>query len=205
MSYKKTSIYPTAPLSDDIVDPVMAGNHFRMQKVDHFQQYIRGEQLRYRKSYKKTKRACTALKYTEYCVHIVDTVLKGASLVYMPMLAISVPLSLGLQSATIGLSTSNNILAVKRQKFLQLLTLCTSKLDSITQHINKAINDGIISLDEFEMIHQEVINYDNLKNRLEEKYIQQDKEISKDLEKRIFELGRTKGREEKSQEIIAKL
>ena len=136
MSYKKTSIYPTAPLSDDIVDPVMAGNHFRMQKVDHFQQYIRGEQLRYRKSYKKTKRACTALKYTEYCFHIVDTALKGASLMYMPMLAISVPLSLGLQSATIGLSTSNNILAVKRQKFLQLLTLCTSKLDSITQHIN---------------------------------------------------------------------
>lgn len=209
MSYKKNSIYPTAPLSDDaiVVDPVMAGNHFRMTKVDNFQQYIRGEQVRYRKSYKKSKRACTALKYTEYGLHIADAAVKAATIAFPPMALISVPISIGINGATIGVSVGKGMLSDKRQKFLQILTLCTSKLDSITQHINKAINDGIISQDEFEMIHQEVINYDTLKNKMEEKFFQQDQEIqiSKELEQRIFELGRTKGREEKTKELISKL
>jgi len=203
-------LYPTAPVVDDSsasVDPIMAGNHFRMTKVDHFQQYIRGEQIRYRKSYKKMKRACTALKYVEYCCHVADTAVKAATVAFPVMMPVSVPVSIGLNGVTIGLSVGKGILSDKRQKFLQILTLCTSKLDSITQHINKAINDGIISQDEFEMIHQEVINYDSLKNRMEEKFLQETREIhlSKELEQRIFEMGRTTGREERTKELISKL
>lgn len=212
MSYTKNSLYPalaSAPVVDDslVVDPVMAGNHFRMNKVDQFQQYIRGEQIRYRKSYKKMKRFCNALKYVEYGCHVTDAAIKGVTVACPWMLPISVPISLGLNVGTIGLSFGKGFLSTKRQKFLQILTLCTSKLDSVTQHINKAINDGIISQDEFEMIHQEVINYDNLKNKMEEKFHQEIQEIqmSKELEQRIFELGRTKGREEKTKELIAKL
>lgn len=212
MSYKNNSIYPglaSAPLLEDstTVDPVMAGNHFRMTKVDHFQQYIRGEQQRYRKCYKKMKRYCSLFKYIEYGCHATDAALKAATVAIPTIILVSVPISLGLAGAAIGLSLGKGFLSTKRQKFLQLLTLCTSKLDSITQHINKAINDGIISQDEFEMIHQEVINYDNLKNKVEEKFQQdlQEIQISKELEQRIYELGRTKGREEKTKELISKL
>jgi hypothetical protein len=205
----KQSVYPvlaSAP-TQDVIDPVMAGNHFRMNKVDEFQKYIRSEQRRYRKSYKTMKRACSALKYTEYCCHVVDAVLKGFTVAVPPLLPISVPISLSLNGTTVCLSVAKGMLSTKRQKFLQILTLCTSKLDSITQHINKAINDGIISQEEFEMIHQEVINYDNLKNKMEEKFQQEIQEIqlTKEMEKRIYELGRTKGREEKAKEVIQRL
>ena len=209
MSYRKQSLYPTAPVVDDsvVIDPVMAGNHFRMNKVDAFQQKIMSEQIRYRKAYKKMKRLCTALKYVEYGCHVVDTAVKAAT-VAVPLLAVvSVPVSIGLNGVTIGVAVGKGILSKKRQKFLQILTLCTSKLDSVTHHINKAINDGIISQDEFEMIHNEVINYDLLKSRMEEKFHQETQEIhmSKELEQRIFDMGREKGRDEKTKELIAKL
>jgi hypothetical protein len=205
----KQSVYPvlaSAP-TQDVIDPVMAGNYFRMNKVDEFQKYIRDEQLRYRKSYKKMKRACLGLKYAEYGCHFVDAVLKGFTVAVPVLLPVSVPISLSLNGTTIAISITKGFLSTKRQKFLQILTLCTSKLDSITQHINKAINDGIISQEEFEMIHQEVINYDKLKNKMEEKFSKEVEEIqlTKDLEKRIYELGRTKGREEKTKEVISRL
>ena len=202
----KQYVYPDLPSAPG-VDHVMAGNNFRMSKVDNFQQYIRNEQLRYRKSYKTAKHACSVLKYSEYACHALDTMLKGTSVAFPLILPIAIPVSMAINAATICISIGKGFISNKRQKFLQILTLCTSKLDSITQHINKAINDGVISQEEFEIIHQEIINYDKLKNQMEEKFSQEMEKIqlSKELEEKIYEMGRSKGREEKAREVIAKL
>ena len=54
-------------------------------------------------------------------------------------------------------------LAVKVKKHCEIRVLATSKLNTISDHVSRALMNGVISDDEFKLIIEELQKYDQLK------------------------------------------
>ena len=85
---------------------------------------------------------------------------------------------------------------VKQGKHNVIMQLDQSKLDSITDIISQAIQDGEISPAEFHNVLQEVEKYRKLKNDIRNKTKAKVKQVEKEKWEEIFEPGRKEGRED---------
>ena len=57
-------------------------------------------------------------------------------------------------------------LAVKVKKHCEIRVLAASKLNTISDHVSRALMDGVISDDEFKLIVEELKKYDQLKDEI---------------------------------------
>jgi len=148
-------IEPTAPLPEP--------NSFRLQKICELQKVLESEQESRAALYKKYKRAVNA-------VDGIDAVLITASIAVAAVGAsglltniITIPLAAVLGLLGISGKLVGRKLQVKVKKHDKIRMLAASKLNTITDHVSRALRDGTISDDEFRLILDEVDKYSTMK------------------------------------------
>ena len=104
--------------------------------------------------------------------------------------------SLLLSLATTITRKSFKIFTVKQEKHDAIKLLAQSKLDSITNIISQAMQDGDISPTEFHKVLQEVEKYRKLKADIRNQAKTKVKEITKEQREEILEQGRKEGKED---------
>ena len=91
---------------------------------------------------------------------------------------------------------SFKIFTVKQEKHNSIKLLAQSKLDSITNIISQAMQDGDISPSEFHKILQEIEKYRKLKADIRTQAKAKVKEITEERQEEILEERRKEGKED---------
>jgi hypothetical protein len=102
------------------------------------------------------------------------------------------PLSAGGLSVTCNL-ISDKVLSSKAKKHLQIKMLAESKLNTINDHISKALMDGYISDEEFTLILSELDKFYKMRDEIRSKTTSK---INEDTKKSLILEGKNKAIEE---------
>ena len=104
--------------------------------------------------------------------------------------------SLLLSLATVITRKSFKTFTVKQEKHDSIKLLAQSKLDSTTDIISQAMQDGNISPTEFHKVLQEVEKYRKLKADIRNQAKAKIKQITKEQREELLEQGRKEGKED---------
>ena len=152
------------------------GHNFRLQKINEIKLYLEAERDSRRIVAKKYKKAINILTGFAYAFETAAVGL-GAAGVGLLTTVIAAPIVVGMEIVAIGtggLSVTGNlicdkILNKKLTKHNLIKMLAESKLNSINDHVSKALIDGFISDEEFTLILSEMEKYTKLKEDLKSK------------------------------------
>ena len=172
------ALYPELPITDggtassaDVAGGTsqQLDQYFRLQEISRLRKQLEDEKERHSQLYKKYRRGVNA-------VGAVDTALLSASVwmgiggVGLLSTIIAAPVVLGLEIAALGcglLSITGKFvsrrLSVKVKKHDEIMILAGSKLNSISDHVSRALTDGQISDEEFHIVVEEVRKYTQMK------------------------------------------
>jgi hypothetical protein len=160
--------------------PPIAQNH-RLSIIYAIQKNLEKnieERIKYKKRY---NRFLTVTNISDYVLMIIAT-LMGAS--EIGLLYLHLPeVVLGIQISTFVLILGSVISKKISRRFLlqiekhqRILTLAESKLNTIQNHVSKALEDNLISVEEFILISEEEHKFIYMKKQIQDQY---DKEVSK--------------------------
>ena len=177
-------LYPELPITDDgtagvSTSATSGGNvnvasqqqdqYFRLQEISRLRKHLEDEKDKRSQLYKKYRRGINA-------VDAVDTALISASMgmgiggVGLLTTVIAAPVVLGLEIAALGcglLGVAGKFigrrLSVKAKKHDEVRVLAESKLNTIADHVSRALTDGQISDEEFCLIIDEAQKYTQMK------------------------------------------
>ena len=173
--------HPTAPEMAESLYPVLPSDgpadndntprdqYFRLQEISQLRKHLEDERNKRTQLYKKYQRGVNA-------VDAVDTTLISASMgmgiggVRLLSTIVAAPVVLGLEVAALGcglLGVAGKFigrrLLVKAKKHDEVRVLAESKLNTIADHVSKALADGMISEGEFHLIAEEAHKYTQMK------------------------------------------
>ena len=160
------------------------GQNYRLQKISEIEKTLIRERDVRKSLYKKYKRG---INITDG----VDTALISASVI-MAGVGLAVPVLLPLEIAAIVCGTLGvcvkfirRKLHLKVEKHDQIRTMAVSKLNSISDLVSKALQDGQISEVEFKTILNELEKYNSLKHGFKKSL-----EVNEEEKKKLIEQGK---------------
>ena len=166
------AVKPTAPVGEV---HVAEGHSYRLQKINEIQKTIENE---------RDKRATLSKKYhrSVKIINVIDEVLivatMGTGIAGIGLLStiIAAPIAIAMEAAAIGAgaisilgSQVSKKLALKAEKHDKIKTLAESKLNTINDHISKALKDNYISEEEFALILGELDKFNKMKEEFRSK------------------------------------
>ena len=167
---------PTAPDPLDVLVPAPdAGHAYRLQKISEIQKEITSE---------RDKRMQLSKKYhrSVKIINIFDNVLVastlGLSIAGIGLLTtiIAAPIAIAMEAASLVTGAIsiignqvNRKLELKAEKHMQIRTLAEAKLNTISDHISKALQDDKISDEEYSLILSEVEKFNEMKEQIQSK------------------------------------
>ena len=150
-------IYPRLPTAP----PIDEALQYRLHKISDIQKDIEKSIIERKKLNKKYNRALTIVNTTDGVLSTA-TLGMGAAGVGLLTTIVAAPVVLGLEVAALatgGLCILSKFitkkLKLKAEKHKQIQILAEAKLNTIYDHISKAISDGEISDEEFSLILDE--------------------------------------------------
>ena len=176
-----TKIYPKIPTAPD--QDFIEANSYRMNEILDIRKYFENEKEKRRKTHKKYSKAISVSFATEDVLFATSVGL-GVSGVGLLATIVAAPIALGLEISALGVSVGSIILKFigkklqrKIERHLKILTLIEAKLNTIQDHISKAIEDGNITHEEYILISQEKTKYEEMVEeiRSQHKKIQNEK------------------------------
>lgn len=180
------TLEPTAPADNTDV------NSWRIQKILDIQNEFEKNKEERRKTLKKYTKAINVVSGSD-AVLTAATIGVGATGVVLLSTVVAAPLVLVMEAVSIGTGILsiiskyiNKKLQLKAEKHQRILVLTESKLNTVYSHISKALNDGTISEEEFNLILQEETKYKELKNSLKMKH---EKKLSTHERETLLEQG----------------
>ena len=145
-------------------------DNFRLTKIGEIQKTIQAESENRRKLYKKYRRAINAVEGIGMGLNAVSL---GTGIAGVSVLVIAAPLVIPLECVAIACQVLtmigaivNRRLAVKAKKHEDIKVLADAKLNTISSHISKALQDNNISDDEFNLVVNEMDKYNTLKQEI---------------------------------------
>ena len=160
---------PAGPAETQSVNNTPPDQYFRLQEISRLRKHLEDEKDKRSQLYKKYRRGINA-------VDAVDTALISASTgmgiggVGLLTTVIAAPVVLGLGIAALGcglLGVAGKFigrrLSVKAKKHDEVRVLAESKLNTIADHVSKALTDVQISDEEFRLIIDEAQKYTQMK------------------------------------------
>ena len=160
---------PAGPAETQSVNNTPPDQYFRLQEISRLRKHLEDEKDKRSQLYKKYRRGINA-------VDAADTALISASMgmgiggVGLLTTVIAAPVVLGLEIAALGcglLGVAGKFigrrLSVKAKKHDEVRVLAESKLNTIADHVSRALTDGQISDEEFRLIIDEVQKYTQMK------------------------------------------
>ena len=165
------NIIPSAPPLYPSLQRESVGD-YRLKKISDCQKELENEISHYRRISKKYKRAKTIISAFATTTGVLTVVLSSASLVTSLTLIgtlAGAPIAgiaalMGTASTAVGISSGRlNTKVIKHEK---TISLAESKHLSVSRLVSKALNDGVVSDVEFNLILREIENYYSLKGQL---------------------------------------
>jgi len=169
------ALYPELPSGTDLSSEPPnqpLDQYFRLQEISRLRKELEDEKAKHSKVYKKYNRWINTLCAT-------DTTLLSASMIMgiggvgLLSTIIATPIVIGLEAAALGcglLSIAGKFasrrLSVKAKKHDQIKVLADSKLNTISDHVSKALSDGKISEEEYHKIVGEIQKYSQMKSEI---------------------------------------
>ena len=160
---------PAGPAETQSVNNTPPDQYFRLQEISWLRNHLEDEKDKRSQLYKKYRRGINA-------VDAADTALISASMgmgiggVGLLTTVIAAPVVLGLEIAALGcglLGVAGKFigrrLSVKAKKHDEVRVLAESKLNTIADHVSRALTDGQISDEEFRLIIDEAQKYTQMK------------------------------------------
>lgn len=172
------------------------GLQFRLQNIYELEKYLRSEIESRGRIHKKYQRAVNALDGT--CAALgtacLVTVPGGLSLLtsgvgFIPGIVIEAIAGVACLLDIIGIAVSRRCSA-KAAKHEAVRILASSKLNTVHSHISKALEDSVISDDEYKLILDEVEKYRIMKEELRHKHAPAGGVIDEKTKNELIERGR---------------
>jgi hypothetical protein len=145
---------------------------YRLKKITEIQNCIEQERDKRASLSKKYRRSVRIINSVD-CVLVVTTMGLGASGVALLSTIIAAPVVIALEAVAFGAGALSIIggqvtkkLALKAEKHGKIKTLADAKLNTINDHISKALTDDEISDQEFCMILSELEKFNNMKGEI---------------------------------------
>jgi hypothetical protein len=161
MEYKETELLypilpPTAPPNND--RPSM----YRLQKISDIQQSLQSERDKRGDLSKKYHRSIKIISGFDDALVVTSTGLGLAGVAFLTGI-VTAPVAVALETIAIGTglfsvigSVVNRKLQTKAEKHEKIKVLAEAKLNTISDHISKALKDDVISDDEYSLILSEL-------------------------------------------------
>ena len=145
---------------------------YRLAKIVDIQKEIQTE---------RDKRAVLNTKYRKgvRIINVVDTIsdlvalASGAATITVLSTIVAAPIAVALQGLAVGAGVFsvigrvvNRKLTLKSEKHRQIKTLAEAKLNTITDYVSKALEDGYISDDEYSLIQNELTKFNEMKEEI---------------------------------------
>ena len=172
---------PTAPIYPEL--PTEDGQNYRLQKISEIEKQLIKERDVRKGLYKKYNRA---INFTDS----IDTTLISASVI-MAGIGLAVPAMLPLEIAAIVCGCMGACVKLVRRKLMSkaqkhygIKTI--GELNSVKNLISKALNDGQISTEEFQLVLCELDRYNDLKDKTRTKQ----SGLSEQEKKKLIEEGK---------------
>ena len=184
------SLYPV--LDDNKLETV---DGFRLHEISDIKHQLENERDIRLGLYKKYHRAINFIDGFDAALVTISMGL-GAAGVGLLSTIVAAPVVLGIEVAAggaglagIALKFISRKLKKKEMKHDEIYTLAASKLNTISDHVSTAIEDGKISEEEFHLILSELNKYHTMKNEIRNKS-RKDSSISQDEKKALIKQGR---------------
>ena len=198
----ETKIYPdlnpTAPQEPQT---------YRLKKLTEIEAYLLNEIEVRERIAKKMKRFNTITGIVDTSL-ITSTVITGGISIAAFASGVGLPVGIALSGTSLLLSLATaitrksfKIFTVKQEKHDAIKLLAQSKLDSITDIISQAMQDGDISPTEFRKVLQEVEKYLKLKADVRNQAKTKIKHIKEEQREELLEQGRKEAKEDFLQKI----
>ena len=177
---------PTAPPEDQ-------GQSYLLQKINEIQSFLEKE---VEASGALSKKYFRAAKIVDNVDTVLITISLGAGAGGISLLStiIAAPVVIAMEGVAIftGLLSIIGKYSVKKstskaEKHEKIKTIASTKLDTISSHISKALSDNKITDDEFRLILEELEKYKVMKEEVRAKT---KKKIATELEETLIEKGR---------------
>jgi len=178
MEYKEDNensinkLYPTLPPS---APPMEEGHSFRLQKISQIQKQLEDEKNERQALSKKYHRAKKIINTADAALLVVTMGL-GAGGVGLLTTIVAAPIVIIMEGVAVGTGFLSIIglyvakqLSIKAEKHETIKVLAESKLNTIADHISKALADNKISDEEFSLIVSELSKYKEMKEELKKK------------------------------------
>ena len=169
------ALYPGLPSGADVSDETTnqpLDQYFRLQEISRLRKQLEDEKEKHSRVYKKYSRWVNVLCATDTTL-LSASMLMGVGGVGLLSTIIAAPIVVGLEAAALGcglLSIAGKFasrrLSVKAKKHSQIRILADSKLNTISDHVSKALTDGQISEEEFHKIVGEIHKYTQMKSEI---------------------------------------
>ena len=206
--YEDNKLYPnihdaSAPPTPD--EPQL----YRMSKVEELEKFLRTEIGKREQLAKRFKRFGTAARIVDTSL-ITTTVLTGSGSIAALATGVGAPISIALAAVSLVLSLGTGITRqniklfdAKSKKHDQIRLLAESKLDSVSDAVSQAIQDGDISPQEYQRILKEVDHYRQIKQQIRQKTKRATNAITEEQRQAILDQGRKEGREAFLQQVAS--
>ena len=170
-----SNVIPSAPHDESSLYPQLSPHDFRMQKANEVADALNKEAVHYRSFAKKYKRAKKIVNWIATGSGVLSAGLSTASL-GSALSVVGLPASIPLGSvdgafalASWGLIVASKKLDSKIKKHREIMTLATTKRDTVYRLHSKALADNQISDSEFQLIMAEFSQCNVLKEAVRAK------------------------------------
>ena len=211
------SLYPSLAvptISDDKSNNTadqseMEPQNFRLQKIGELESFLRSE-VEFRSAlFKKYSRAVNMINGVSASSAVFGL---GAGAGGAALLATGVGLVPGIILEVFAVLSSlfdvagvaiGRRCSAKAAKHEAIRVLASSKLNTIHSHVLKALEDNLISEDEYKLILEEVEKYRVMKDEIRSKSVGSEGSISEGLKKELINKGREKARADFIKQLAA--
>ena len=159
---------PNDPLGEDHNEGHIAGHEYRLQKISEIQKEIEGEREKRMVLSKKYHRAVRIISSVDSAIQAggiaLGTIGLGflTTIVAAPVVIVCENIALGAGFLSIVGGQVNKKLSLKSEKHEKIKVLAKSKLNTIIDYISKALKDGFISKNEYELILGELEKFKSM-------------------------------------------
>ena len=161
--------HPTAPeMAEKLYPVVPSAESYRIQQITELQRHLEKERDTRLSLHKKYKRGVNVLDGIDMALATASMGL-GVSGVGLLSTIVTAPVVLALEIAALGCgltSIGGRKLQVKAEKHDQIRLLAEAKINTVADHISKALLDGEVSDVEFQMILEEFDKFRKMKSEI---------------------------------------
>ena len=178
MEYKESKLYPSLPASapeGEVVIVEGTAQSYRLQKINEIQKEIALERDKRAHLSKKYHRAVKVISGVDSAL-IVSSMGLGAAGIGVLSTIIAAPVAIAMEGVALGTGLlsivggqTNKKLSMKAEKHEKIKTLAEAKLNTISDHISKALTDDQISDEEYSLVLSELDKFHQMKEEIRSK------------------------------------